>query len=583
MFRSRRSPKTDLVPKTKRQTTLVKQRAEKIKPDARLLAALEPGFAIRNSLAPLCRAGAVTLVAAPNREQFQKHRSHLEAAFGAVVHRAANEDGIRSGVIRVSSPAMARKATRYTCPRESCRHWSGGWTAALLIAILVTVAFFAIAAPQFVIVALTVWATSTLVGVCGLRTAGALMQLRASRTFGETWHSSRPKAMKENSYPRLSLLVPLFKETDIADRLIERLGRLDFPKNRLDVLLILEHGDAETAAALDDADLPDWIHIITVPPGNPQTKPRALNYALDFAKGDIVGVYDAEDAPAPNQLRTVVETFAAAPPNVACLQGVLDFYNARNTWLTRCFAIDYATWFRLVLPGLVRMGFVIPLGGTTVFFRREILEKVGRWDAHNVTEDADLGIRLARRGYKTEFISSVTLEEATATVPTWIKQRSRWIKGYFMTWGVHMRQPIRLFRELGLKKFFGFQILFFGTLSQFVLAPFLWSFWLVLLGMPHPLLDIAPWSIVVTLGATFLLCEVATITTLALAVATPRHRGLIWWVPLMHLYFPMSAVASWKAIWEIVVRPFYWDKTSHGGKFSRPKRRWHRQPLPHPA
>ena len=582
MFCSRRSLKAD-PRRGEDKPTSAALRLENVQPDARMLADLSPGFAIQNCLAPLRRAGAVTLVAAPDRAVFTAHRARLEAALGPVAHIANTENGIRFNLAAECGPSMGSKASRYTSLRESCRNWSGKRTAALLTLFGSLCVIGVTIAPQLMLVLLTVWATLTLVGVCGLRTAGAIRQLRNSRAFGETWHSHRPKSLKERDYPRLSLLVPLFRETDIVDRLVKRLSRLEYPRSRLEVLLILEHGDTATAATLGNSELPNWFRVVVVPPGHPQTKPRALNYALDHAKGEIIGVYDAEDAPAPYQLRTVAEAFATADPSVACLQGVLDFYNARSTWLTRCFAIDYATWFRLVLPGLVRLGFVIPLGGTTVFFRRDILEKVGRWDAHNVTEDADLGIRLARRGYRTEFISSVTLEEATATVPTWIRQRSRWIKGYFMTWAVHMRQPIRLLRELGLKRFIGFQILFFGTLSQFVLAPFLWSFWLVLLGFPHPLPGIVPWSMVVILGATFLLCEVATVTTLALAVATPRHHGLIWWVPLMHIYFPLSAFASWKAIWEMMVRPFYWDKTSHGGKFSQPKRHWHQRLLPHRA
>lgn len=199
-----------------------------------------------------------------------------------------------------------------------------------------------------------------------------------------------------------------------------------------------------------------------------------------------------------------------------------------------------------------------------MFIRREVLEKVGRWDAHNVTEDADLGIRLARRGYRTEFVRSVTLEEATASTPTWINQRSRWIKGYAMTWSVHMRRPIELFKDLGLKRFLGFQILFLGSLTQFLLAPILWSFWLILFGFDHFVTDVIAWPIVVTIGALFLLSEIATVFVAAISVATPRHRGLIWWVPLLHLYFPLSTIACWKGLSEMFTRPFYWQKTSHG-------------------
>ena len=582
-FRSRRKKSTLEVETRTPALSRTPLRLENITSDVRLLEALSPEYAIRNDVLPLRREGAVTLIAAPDIATFTRARPTMEALFGPVVHITASATTLRQVICRTAGPILARKALERTSQRESCRGWSGTRTAQIFGLALSTGAAIAYLYPAIAIWSVSIWATLTLLAVTGLRTAGAITQLRASRTFGETWHSARPQRLARNAYPRISILVPLFQERDIAERLVARLGRLDYPDNRLETLLILEQSDTVTSDALAKASLPDWMRIITVPPGTPQTKPRALNYALDFANGEIIGVYDAEDAPAPDQLRVVAETFAAAPANVACLQGVLDFYNTRNTWLTRCFAIDYATWFRLVLPGLVRMGFAIPLGGTTVFFRRPILEKIGRWDAHNVTEDADLGIRLARRGFRTEFISSVTMEEATATVPAWLRQRSRWIKGYAVTWAVHMRAPRRLLQDLGLRKFLGFQILFLGSLSQFVLAPFLWSFWLVLIGLPHPLTDVATWSAVVAFGSAFLLCEVATITALALSVATPRHRGLIWWVPLMHLYFPLSAVACWKALWELVARPFYWDKTEHGGPTSLPKRRWHRRLLPHPA
>lgn len=558
-------------------------RLENIIADVRFLDAITPEFAIRNDILPLHRQGGVTLIAAPDYDHFKTTRPALEAHLGPVAHLPATLAAIRKATTSAAGPMLANKALRRTSLRESCRNWSGARTAAIICGLMSIFLLMGYFYTSIAIWILTIWATLTLVAVTGLRTAGAITQLRASRTFGETWHSARPAKLDQNAYPPISVLVPLFKERDIAARLVARLGRLNYPKNRLEVLLILEHSDKVTADALAAAKLPEWMRIITVPPGSPKTKPRALNYALDFANGEIIGIYDAEDAPAPDQLRTVAETFATAPKDVACLQGVLDFYNAHNTWLTRCFTIDYATWFRLVLPGLVRMGFAIPLGGTTVFFRRNILEKIGRWDAHNVTEDADLGIRLARRGYRTEFISSVTFEEATAKVPAWLRQRSRWIKGYAVTWAVHMRQPVRLYRELGLKKFLGVQIVFLGSLSQFILAPFLWSFWLVLAGLPHPLADIAPWSVVVAFAAAFILCEIATILALAFSVATPRHRDLIWWVPLMHLYFPLSAFASWKALAELITRPFYWDKTSHGGQTSLPKRRWRRRQLQHPV
>lgn len=339
---------------------------------------------------------------------------------------------------------------------------------------------------------------------------------------------------------------------------------------------MVEEDDTLTQETIARSSLPPrWMRQITVPRGGAvKTKPRALNFALDFCRGSIIGgVYDAEDAPPdPDQIHKVTRRFAEAGPEVACLQGVLDFYNARTNWLSRCFTVEYAAWFRIVLPGLEKMGFAVPpLGGTTLFFRREALEELGGWDAHNVTEDADLGIRLARHGYTTELIHTVTQEEANCRVWPWVKQRSRWIKGYAMTWGgVAMRDPSALLRELGWWKFIGVQILFAGTLSQFVLAPpVLWTFWALPLGLPpHPLADVMPMGMFLggLGGAVFLASELLNIAVGGvMAVSGEKHRWLRIWVPTLHFYYPLASLAALKGgLGEILHKPFYWDKTVHG-------------------
>lgn len=537
---------------------------DRFRPDARALDRLGVEAALRLGVLPLRPAGAVTPVAAADLKDFRAAQPLLEQSLGPVICCRARRDDIDRRIATLRAPTLALRAANRTPGPESCRNWSGRKLVAgtiLLTAMLVTLAA---TTPGVLLGALTVWASLTLVSVTGLRLVAALAQASHARKLGKTWKSRRSLRTTDDKLPSIAVLVPLYDEQDIAERLVTRLTRLDYPRDRLEVLLILEAGDLATRRALRGADLPAWMRIVEVPSGEVRTKPRAMNYALDFTRSEIVGIYDAEDAPAPDQLLKVAEAFRTAGPEVACVQGVLDFYNPRQTWLTRCFTIDYATWFRLVLPGLVRLGFVIPLGGTTVFFRRELLDRLGRWDAHNVTEDADLGIRLARRGYRVSFLNSVTEEEATASIPAWIRQRSRWIKGYAATWAVHMRDPLRLWGELGTRRFLGLQILFLGTLSQFILAPFLWSFWLVLFGLPHPLMAIAPWPVMVLLGGIFLLSEVVTLGIAALSVATPKHRWLIKWVPMMHLYFPLAAVASWKGYAELTTRPFFWDKTAHG-------------------
>ena len=310
--------------------------------------------------------------------------------------------------------------------------------------------------------------------------------------------------------------------------------------------------------------------VTLVPDSRLRTKPRALNYALDFCRGSIVGIYDAEDAPEPDQIRRMVARFQASAPDVACLQGILDFYNARMNWLSRCFAIEYAVWFRMILPGFERLRLPVPLGGTTLFFRRDVLEEIGGWDAHNVTEDADLGMRLARHGYRCEFVPSVTYEEANCRPWAWVRQRSRWLKGFAMTWATHMRRPGRLWSDLGPRGFAGFQVLFLGTLAAVLTAPFLWSFWLLSFTDTVPFLAQLPLSALIALGTLFVVSELVGLAIALVATAGPRHRFLMPWVPSLHLYFPLGAIAAWKAVYEIIARPFFWDKTDHGHARPRP-------------
>ena len=309
---------------------------------------------------------------------------------------------------------------------------------------------------------------------------------------------------------------------------------------------MLEEEDELTQATLAEIDLPPWIRAVVCPDGQPRTKPRAMNYALDFCEGDIVGIFDAEDAPDPDQITMIARRFQQAPEDVACLQGILDYYNPRQNWLARCFTIEYAAWFRLMMPGMARLGFAIPLGGTTLYFKRQVLEALGGWDAHNVTEDADLGFRLARHGYRTEMIQTVTEEEANCRFWPWIKQRSRWLKGYMTTYLVHMRAPRLLYRQLGAWKFLGFQAHFLTALSQFILAPVLWSFWLVLFGLPHPLDPLLSRSTLAVIGSLFLMIEVLNVVIHATAVSGAKHRFLMMWAPTMHFYSPLGAIAAYK-------------------------------------
>lgn len=533
-------------------------------PDPRLSSLLPPEFCVRHQIVPWLQLGDAIFVATSRPDQLEHIRPHLPDLIGAMLPVIASEESILSHLAERSGIELASRAENKVDASQSCRNWGSGsisrsfWLVASVLILLGAL----ITSPTWAFSILVLLAAATLLLSTGLKTMAFAAQIAARD------HDARAPPLGGQTparLPRMSIMVPLLHEKEIAQALIARLSRLSYPKALLDVVLVLEERDEVTQNTLARTDLPPWMKVIEVPyVDGLTTKPRALNYALDFCRGSIIGVWDAEDAPDPDQLETVARHFHSAPPKVACLQGILDYYNPRANWLSRCFTIEYATWWRIIMPGIARLGFVIPLGGTTLFFRREALEKVQGWDAHNVTEDADLGFRLARYGYRTELIPTVTHEEATCRPWAWIRQRSRWLKGFMVTYFVHMRRPRQLMADLGARKFWGFQIFFLAAISQFVLAPMLWSFWLVFLGFSHPLNAVVGDTFVFGLSAAFVFCEVITIGIGLVAVSGKQHRHLMLWVPTLLLYFPLGALASYKAIYELAAKPFFWDKTQHG-------------------
>lgn len=518
---------------------------------------LSPEMCLTLGVVPWAYQDGLLIVAASSPFGYDACRPLLEKKGIAPAMALATEDDIEGLIIRRHGTALAERAETRVPQDLSCRDFA--MTSPLSMAVASAFACLNILAlflyPQLYFASLV----SIAVGALAITQIFRIIVALKSPKFQ---HETAPRRLGKR--PVVSVLVPLFDEDAIANSLVNRLKRLDYPKACLDVLLILEKSDQKTHAMLAQSDLPGWMRIVTVPEGTVQTKPRALNYALNYARGEIIGVLDAEDAPAADQIARIVDRFARSPPEVACLQGILDYYNPTANWLSRCFTIEYATWFRLLLPGVASAGFAVPLGGTTVYFRRAALDHVGCWDAHNVTEDADLGIRLARFGYRTEMVGTVTLEEANNRPWPWIKQRSRWLKGYLQTWLVHSRNPRRLLRELGLKRFLGFHALFLCSSLQFLLMPVLWSFWLVVAGLPHPLDGFLTPDVRYGLTALFLSSEALSVTIGAFALARSPHKTLMPWVPSLLLYFPLGCIAAYKALWELVRKPFFWDKTAHG-------------------
>lgn len=537
----------------------------RVPPDVRLVDRLGAATCLREGLIPVRQFGGTTVVASARPDEFERHRPMLTRLFGRVLMALCSEVELHAALLRLRGADLTRRAESRLPDSESCRSWDTRPVRRAAVSGLAVAFALALVAPLVLFSILMAWALVTLLMVVSLRVVAAFAWARAQRLdAAEARAASAAPPPEIARLPAVALMVPLYRETDIAPRLIRRLGRLTYPKELLDVMLIVEAEDTQTMQALASVELPSWMRIIPVPRGSVKTKPRALNYALDFARGSIVGIYDAEDAPEPDQIHRVVRRFHDRGAELACVQGILDYYNPATNWISRCFTIEYAAWFRVVLRGMERLGFALPLGGTTLFVRRDVLERVGAWDAHNVTEDADLGIRLARHGYRTEIVSTTTDEEPNCHVVPWIKQRSRWLKGFLICYAVLLRTPRKTLRELGWWRFWGVNVVFMATVSQYLLAPLLWSFWLLFFGLWHPFAGVAPAGILLAMGVVFLLAEAVNMSIAMIAVRGRKHRFLSIWVPMLHVYFPMGCFAAYKAVWELLWRPFYWDKTAHG-------------------
>jgi cellulose synthase/poly-beta-1,6-N-acetylglucosamine synthase-like glycosyltransferase len=259
------------------------------------------------------------------------------------------------------------------------------------------------------------------------------------------------KDISDDQWPLYTIFCPLYKEWEVLPQFVSAMSQLDYPKDKLQVMLLLEENDPETIEKAREFNLPSYFEIVVVPHSKPKTKPKACNYGLTKTRGEYVVIYDAEDVPDTLQLKKAVMAFRRVDSSVKCIQAKLNYYNPHQNLLTRFFTAEYSLWFDLVLSGLQSVETLIPLGGTSNHFRTADLREMQGWDAFNVTEDCDLGIRMVKRGYRTALLDSTTLEEANSDYTNWLLQRSRWIKGYIVSYFVHMRNP-KSFFEAGQGK-----------------------------------------------------------------------------------------------------------------------------------
>ena len=372
-------------------------------------------------------------------------------------------------------------------------------------------------------------------------------------------------ALDEAGLPVYTILVPLYHETESLAKLVKALEALDYPAEKLDIKLLLEADDELTVQFADSLDLPGQFEKVVVPHSMPKTKPKACNLGLAMAKGEHVVVYDAEDRPEPDQLKKAVIGFSRVPDEVICLQAKLNFYNRNQNILTKWFATEYSTWFDLYLPGLGEIGSPIPLGGTSNHFRAEKLRELMGWDPFNVTEDCDLGARLAREGYETRMLGSTTWEEACSDPGHWIRQRSRWTKGYIQTCLVTLRRPFQLVRRIGFGRAMGFHLMVAGTPLCLLINPIYWALallWFVLRWeamdalFPFPIIL---WGLVCLFAGNFVF-----IYATLLAAFRRNYFDLVKYGLLVPFYWMLMSLGAWKGFLQLATRPNFWEKTRHG-------------------
>jgi cellulose synthase/poly-beta-1,6-N-acetylglucosamine synthase-like glycosyltransferase len=538
-------------------------------PDPRLFDGLDHHLLVQEQWVPwrrLDEGGADTVQIASVAPLSAEHLSAIASRLGAdrATGRITTDWDIEHVVIDRYRELMVHEATlglAETQPELSAQH---PWRSPQVIGIAVIVAVTVIAtvlAPQATALALLTTANLVFLAAALFKVVAAIVGRRG--TAADPAVPSDPARIPDDDLPVYTILVPAYREASITQQLVDNLGGIDYPTSKLQILLLLEEDDAETIEAFRATAAPDHVHMVLIPTSAPRTKPKACNVGLTFARGEFLVVYDAEDVPDPQQLRSVVAQFRADGPEVACVQCRLNYHNVEENLLTRLFTLEYSFWFSGMLPGLDRMHLPMPLGGSSNHFRTDVLRELGGWDPHNVTEDADLGMRATALGHKVAANPSTTMEEACSRIAPWIRQRTRWIKGYMVTFLVHSRRPRAFTQATGLRGALCLLLLIAGTPAMYLASSVVWAIWLfTFLGGSLRWLDI-PGSLEWLNAVVFLGAYASMIAVHAIA-GRARRRGLGRYALLLPLYWLLHSFAAWRALWHLVAKPDLWEKTPHG-------------------
>jgi cellulose synthase/poly-beta-1,6-N-acetylglucosamine synthase-like glycosyltransferase len=516
-------------------------------------------FAAASGVMPLRENGELVWTIAPRRlgarglcqalRDYPWMRGRFRIATGAALQQFLQQAG-KGLALHASDGLQRRFPALAAAPRENERGWRAG------LRRLAGAALLTAALPLICSGAWGIAPALLFLGFVGLRLAASLQPPPPAP-------ASQPR--KDEDLPIYTAIAALYREAASVARLVEAIEALDYPHEKLDIILVVEPDDLATRAAIARLGPRPHLRMLIAPAVSPQTKPKALNYALPFVRGGMVTVFDAEDRPEPGQLRAAIDAFAQGGPRIGCVQASLCVDNITHSWLSRLFLAEYAGQFEAVLPGLTRMGLPLPLGGSSNHFRTDVLREVGGWDAYNVTEDADLGFRLARFGYAAISFESRTFEEAPIGFTAWWGQRTRWMKGWMQTWCVHMRRPRMFWRDAGWRGMLALNLFVGGGVLSALVHPLL-LFDLAAAGVslasgkPASTTVSSAWLHALTIPAGYIGCAAVA------AIGLKRIGRLrdVPWLLLMPLYWVCLSLAAWRALGELVWRPHHWQKTEHG-------------------
>lgn len=533
--------------------------------DQELVREFDPEMLLAEGWVPVAAEGSRTIVAScepPSEEMRERIRSHLPAG-AALGLRATTPIDIERTVMLCFHEHFVRRSTGELLARRpelsAAAGWSPGQKRSLLVA-AVLMALALIAQWQLTLALLVAGADIVFLAAVSFKLLACLVGVLSGPRV-----VAAGAVRDDRLLPRYTVLVPVYREANVIGDLMRNLGALDYPMEKLEILVLLESDDAETIEAARAARPPANVRLVIVPDAQPKTKPKACNVGLLLARGELLVIYDAEDRPDPQQLRKAVAAFERAGPETVCVQARLRYWNTHANLLTHMFSLEYGYWFGTMLPGLDRLGLPIPLGGTSNHFRVAELRGLLGWDPYNVTEDADLGLRAAVEGYRVGVIDSDTDEEACAELRPWIRQRTRWIKGYMQTALVHARSPRRLVRQVGIVDTLGFLLLIAGTPLSFLLAPVMWVGTAMWYGFGEPQLPL------LNSGTFWLIATVNLIVGNGIMIGLnvlAAVRGHGWrsapYALLNPLYWVLHSIAAWRALVQLIRNPFYWEKTPHG-------------------